>query len=150
DLRSGLYRHIQAMDMSFFDRNRTGDLMSRVTSDVNMLQQLVSSSMIQLFMDAFTFAAIAAYMLWIDWQLTALPLATFPALLLTTRTFGTRIRSSFRVVQQSVAEVSNHLQDTLSGIRVIKSFAAEDYEAARFDQRSRANMEANLKTVRLR
>src|SRR5690606_22588789 len=115
DLRSRLYRHIQAMDMSVFDRNRPGDLMSRVTSDVNMLQQLVSSSMIQLFTDVFSFAAIAAYMLWIDWQLTALLLATFPALLLTTRTFGTRIRSSFRVVQQSVAEVSNHLQDTLSG-----------------------------------
>jgi len=150
DLRNTLYRHIQSMDMGFFDRNRTGDLMSRVTSDVNMLQQLVSSSMIQLFTDVFTFAAIAGYMLWIDWQLTLLLLATFPVLLFTTRSFGTRIRSSFRVVQQSVAEVSNHLQDTLSGIRVIQSFATEEYEAERFAGRSRANMEANLRTVRLR
>ncbi len=150
DLRNTLYRHIQSMDMAFFDRNRTGDLMSRVTNDVNMLQQLVSSSMIQLFTDVFTFTAIAGYMLYIDWQLTVLLLATFPLLLFTTRTFGKRIRSSFRVVQQSVAEVSNHLQDTLSGIRVIKGFAAEEYEAERFTARSRRNMEANLATVRLR
>ncbi|PZD97695.1 ABC transporter ATP-binding protein [Paenibacillus sambharensis] len=150
ELRNMLYRHLQTLDMSFYDRNRTGDLMSRVTSDVNMLQQLVSSSMIQLFTDIFTFTAVAIYMLWIDWQLTLMLLATFPIMIYTTRRFSTRIRSSFRTVQQSVADVSDHLQDTLSGIRLIKSFSTEDYESDRFADRSRVNMEANLKTVRLR
>ncbi|PYI52520.1 ABC transporter ATP-binding protein [Paenibacillus flagellatus] len=150
DLRNELYRHMQSLDMAFFDRNRTGDLMSRVTSDVNMLQQLVSSGMMQILTDAFTFFAIALYMLYVDWQLTLLMLATFPLMLYTTRKFSKRIRASFKTVQQSVAEVSNHLQDTLSGIRLIKSFASEDYELERFAERSETNMKANLRTVRLR
>lgn len=150
DIRNELYRHLQSLDMAFFDRNRTGDLMSRVTSDVGMMQQLVSSGMMQIVTDLFTFTAIALYMLYVDWQLTLLLLATFPLMILTTRKFSKRIRTSFKTVQQSVAEVSNHLQDTLSGIRVIKSFASEDYESARFSVRSETNMNANLKTVRLR
>ncbi|TMV48083.1 ABC transporter ATP-binding protein [Paenibacillus mesophilus] len=150
DLRNELYRHMQSLDMAFYDRNRTGDLMSRVTSDVGMLQQLVSSGMMQIVTDLFTFTAIALYMLYVDWQLTLLMLATFPLMILTTRKFSGRFRTSFKTVQQSVAEVSNHLQDTLSGIRVIKSFANEDYESGRFAERSETNMKANLRTVRLR
>lgn len=150
DLRNELYRHLQSLDMAFYDRNRTGDLMSRVTSDVGMLQQLVSAGMMQIATDLFTFTAIALYMLYVDWQLTLLMLATFPLMLFTTRKFSKRFRSSFKTVQQSVAEVSNHLQDTLSGIRVIKSFANEDYESERFAERSETNMKANLRTVRLR
>ncbi|GAA3410443.1 ABC transporter ATP-binding protein [Paenibacillus hodogayensis] len=150
DIRNDLYRHLQSLDMAFFDRNRTGDLMSRVTSDVGMLQQLVSSGMMQIATDLFTFTAIALYMLYVDWQLTLLLLATFPLMIWTTRKFSKRIRSSFKTVQQSVAEVSNHLQDTLSGIRVIKSFASEEYESERFAVRSETNMNANLKTVKLR
>jgi len=150
DLRNELYRHLQNLDMAYYDRNRTGDLMSRVTSDVGMLQQLVSNGMMQIATDLFTFTAIALYMFYVDWQLTLLMLATFPLMLFTTRMFSKRIRSSFKTVQQSVAEVSNHLQDTLSGIRVIKSFANEDYESERFAVRSETNMKANLRTVRLR
>lgn len=150
DLRNELYRHLQNLDMAYYDRNRTGDLMSRVTSDVGMLQQLVSNGMMQIVTDLFTFTAIALYMFYVDWQLTLLMLATFPLMLFTTRMFSKRIRSSFKTVQQSVAEVSNHLQDTLSGIRVIKSFANEDYESERFAVRSETNMRANLRTVRLR
>jgi subfamily B ATP-binding cassette protein MsbA len=150
DLRNELYRHMQSLDMAFYDRNRTGDLMSRVTSDVGMLQQLVSSGMMQIVTDLFTFTAIALYMLYVDWQLTLLMLATFPLMIFTTRKFSGRFRTSFKTVQQSVAEVSNHLQDTLSGIRVIKSFANEDYESGRFAERSETNMKANLRTVRLR
>ncbi|MBB3111431.1 subfamily B ATP-binding cassette protein MsbA [Paenibacillus phyllosphaerae] len=149
-LRNDLYRHIQSLDVSFFDRNRTGDLMSRVTSDVNILQQMISSSMMQLITDLFTFTAIALYMLWIDWRLTLLLLATFPFMLLTTRLFGKRMRSSFRAVQASVADVSDHLQNALTGIRLIKSFTAEAYEAKRFEDRTTANMDANIQVVRLR
>lgn len=149
-LRNDLYRHMQSLDISFFDRNRTGDLMSRVTSDVSVLQQLISSSMMQLFTDFFTFTAIAVYMIWIDWKLTVLLLATFPFMIMTTRLFGKRIRSSFRKVQESVADVSDHLQNSLTGIRLIKSFTAEDYESDRFSERTRKNMDANIQVVRLR
>ncbi|GCL72849.1 ABC transporter ATP-binding protein [Paenibacillus naphthalenovorans] len=149
-LRNDLYRHMQSLDVSFFDRNRTGDLMSRVTHDVSILQQLISSSMMQLFTDFFTFTAIAVYMLWIDWRLTLLLLAIFPVMILTTKLFGKRIRASFRKVQESIADVSDHLQNTLTGIRLIKSFTAENYESERFSHRTRENMDANIQVVRLR
>lgn len=148
--RNDLYRHMQSLDVSFFDRNRTGDLMSRVTNDVGILQQLISSSMVQLFTDFFTFGAIAIYMLWIDWRLTLLLLATFPLMILTTKLFGKRMRSSFRKVQESVADVSDHLQNSLTGIRLIKSFTKEEYESERFSERTKVNMDANIQVVRLR
>ncbi|MCA0756059.1 ABC transporter ATP-binding protein/permease [Paenibacillus sp. N4] len=150
NLRNDLYRHMQSMDVSFFDRNRTGDLMSRVTNDVGILQQLISSSMMQLFTDFFTFTSIAIYMLWIDWKLTVLLLATFPFMIMTTRLFGKRMRASFRKVQESVADVSDHLQNALTGIRLIKSFTAEGYESGRFSERTQKNMDANIQVVRLR
>lgn len=149
-LRNDLYRHLQRLDVSFFDRNRTGDLMSRVTNDVSILQQLISSSMMQLFTDIFTFTAIAGYMLFIDWRLTLLLLATFPFMIWTTRLFGKRIRASFRKVQESLADVSDHLQNALTGIRLIKSFTAEEYESERFSERTKKNMDANIQVVRLR
>ncbi|MWC30457.1 ABC transporter ATP-binding protein [Paenibacillus sp. MMS18-CY102] len=150
DLRNDLYRHINRLDLGFFDRNRTGDLMSRVTSDVGVLQQLISSTMIQLVTDLFTFSAITVYMLFLDWRLTVLLLATFPLMVMTTRLFGKRMRSSFRTVQESVAEVSDHLQNTLSGIRLIKSFATESLESERFARHSKRNMEANIRVTKLR
>lgn len=150
NLRNDLYRHMQSLDVSFFDRNRTGDLMSRVTNDVGILQQLISSSMMQLFTDFFIFTSIAVYMLWIDWKLTLLLLATFPFMILTTRLFGKRMRASFRKVQESVADVSDHLQNALTGIRLIKSFTAEGYESGRFSERTQKNMDANIQVVRLR
>ncbi|MBH5317404.1 ABC transporter ATP-binding protein [Paenibacillus sp. GSMTC-2017] len=149
-LRNDLYRHLQRLDVAYYDRTRTGDLMSRVTSDVSVLQQLISSSMIQLFTDFFTFTAIAIYMLWIDWKLTVLLLATFPFMIVTTRVFGKKIRTSFRKVQESLADVSDHLQNSLTGIRLIKSFTAEEYEAERFSKKTERNMEANVQVVKLR
>ncbi|WP_138755326.1 ABC transporter ATP-binding protein [Paenibacillus sinopodophylli] len=150
NLRNDLYRHMQSMDVAFFDRNRTGDLMSRVTNDVSILQQMVSSSMMQLFTDFFTFTAIAVYMLWIDWKLTLMLLATFPFMLLTTKIFGKRMRSSFRTVQESVADVSDHLQNTLTGIRLIKAFTTEEFESERFAQRTQKNRDANIQVTRIR
>ncbi|MFC4779445.1 ABC transporter ATP-binding protein [Paenibacillus sp. GCM10023252] len=150
DLRGQLYRHLQSLDVAFFDRNRTGDLMSRVTSDVGMLQQLVSSGMMSIVTDLVTFFAVAGYMMWIDWQLTLLVLATFPFMFFATRLFSRRIRAAFRRIQESVAEVTNHLQDTLSSIRLMKAFSTEEEESERFAARSLVNREANLSAVKLR
>ncbi len=150
ELRNELYRHIQYLDMKFFDRNRTGDLMSRVTSDIGMMQQLISSGMLQIITDVFIFVGIVSYMFFANWKLTVIALATFPLMYFTTRYFSKRMRGLYRNVQKSNAEVSNHLQDTLSGIRLIKAFASEEYESERFAARSRENMLANLASVKLR
>src|SRR5690606_31825611 len=75
---------------------------------------------------------------------------TFPFMILTTRWFGEKIRSAFRKVQETLADVSDHLQNTLSGIRLIKSFGAEKYEERRFEEHAQSNMEANIRAIRLR
>lgn len=150
DLRNSMYNHIQSLDMKFFDKNRTGDLMSRITNDVNILQQLISSSMLQVFTDIITFFAVAAYMLFINWKLTVILLLTFPFMIYFTRSFGKKIRTSFRVVQDSVADVSNQLQDSLSGMRLIHSFTNEEHETKQFSERNKENMTANLKSLKYR
>lgn len=150
DLRNAMYDHIQRLDMKFFDKNRTGDLMSRLTNDVNLLQQLISSSMLQVLTDMVTFLAVAIYMLFINWKLTVVLLVTFPFMFYITRVFGKRIRLSFRSVQSSAGDVSNQLQDSLSGMRLIQSFSNETFESKRFAERNHENMVANIKSARLR
>lgn len=150
DIRNELYQHVQSLDLAFFDRQRTGDLMSRLTNDVGMLQQLITTGMLQLITDSLTFLAIATYMLFFNWKLTVLLLLTFPIMIIFTRVFGTKIREAFRKVQESVSEVSNHLQDSLSNIRLIKQFSSERDETEKFTEINRNNMMANLTATRRR
>ncbi|QQK81743.1 ABC transporter ATP-binding protein [Salicibibacter cibi] len=148
DLRNELYSHMQHADVSFFDNNRTGDLMSRMTNDVNMLQQLLASGLLNLLTDIFIFIAISTYMFYVNWQLAILILLTFPLLFYLTRYFAKRIRIAYWWVQGSLAEMNNHLQDTFSGIRLVKSFAMERYEEERFSNRNEANRKANINAAK--
>ncbi|QDI91690.1 ABC transporter ATP-binding protein [Salicibibacter halophilus] len=147
-LRNELYSHMQHADVSFFDHNRTGDLMSRMTNDVNMLQQLLASGLLNLLTDIFIFIAISTYMFYVNWQLATLILLTFPLLFVLTRYFAKRIRTAYWRVQGSLAEMNNHLQDTFSGIRLVKSFAMERYEEGRFSERNETNRQANINAAK--
>ncbi|GLI04380.1 LuxR family transcriptional regulator [Paenibacillus tyrfis] len=148
-LRNKLYRHTLSLDLKFFERNRTGDLMTRLTADVNQLQELVSADTLSIAADFFTFIAVCGYLLYVDWELALLLMSTFPFLFYTSRFFSGRIKSAYRTVRQSSAELSNHLQDTLSGIRMIKSFANEHEEAQRFAGWSEQNRTATVAASRL-
>lgn len=149
EIRNRLYQHMQGLSMSFFDNRRTGELMSRVTNDVQSLQQLITSGVAEIFTDVFTFLVILTYLFYADWQLTLMLLVTFPPMVYATQRFGNRIRGAYRDVQVEAANVNNHLQDTISSIKVIKSFATESYETKRFSKRNRRSMEANIRAVRL-
>ncbi|MEC0273968.1 ABC transporter ATP-binding protein [Peribacillus frigoritolerans] len=96
-----------------------------------------------------TFIAVAVYMLFINWKLTIV-LLIFPFMFYITRVFGKRIRVSFRSVQSSAGDVSNQLQDSISGMRLIQSFKNEEFESRRFTERYQEIMTANLKSFRLR
>lgn len=148
-LRNKLYRHTLSLDLKFFERNRTGDLMTRLTGDVNQLQELVSADTLSIAADFLTFIAVCGYLLYVDWELALLLMSTFPFLFYTSRFFSGRIKSAYRTVRQSSAELSNHLQDTLSGIRIIKSFANEHEEAQRFAGWSEQNRTATVAASRL-
>lgn len=149
NLRNKLYNHLQALSMSFFDSRRTGELMSRVTNDIGALQNLITSGVVQLATDSVTFLVVLGILFWDDWRLTLLILATFPFMMITTSRFGQRIRGAYKEVQEGIATVNEHLQDTIASIKVVKSFANERYESERFEERNRRNMDANVKAVRV-
>lgn len=149
EIRARLYRQLQALSISFYDNRRTGELMSRVTNDVNALQQLITSGVVEIFVDTLTFLVAVAVLFTLDWQLTLLLLGTFPLMIIATQVFGARIREAYRNVQGSLADVNDHLQETIAGIRVVKTFANERYEAKRFAKRNAESKEAQIDAVRL-
>ncbi|HBB31672.1 MAG TPA: ABC transporter [Cyanobacteria bacterium UBA9273] len=148
-IRNDLYQHIQTLSISFFDNQRTGDLMSRLAQDVNAIGNLITADMAEIFADSFTVIAIAVYLFIADWQLTLLLLVTWPLMIYLTQVFGQWMRGAYRDVHSSGAAVNNLLQDTISNINIIKSFGNEQYEIERFSEQSRNYMEANIRAVRL-
>ena len=149
ELRSRLYEHMQGQSLGFFHNRRTGDLMSRVTNDVNSLQQLITSGVAEVLTDVITFFFVLVLLAWIDWRLTLLLVPTWPLMIIITRRFGRRIRVAYRDVQESIANVNGHLQETIANIQVVKTFATEEHEIGRFTEHNRASMRSNLHAVRI-
>lgn len=143
-IRNDLYTHLIDQDIDYFDRNRTGDLMSRLTNDVNALQKLISSDLLEIVTSAGVFVVVSIYMFSANWQLTLALYLTFPFFILITKFFSKKIRSVFRNVQRSVAEMTNHLQDSLTSVRLMKSFTNERFETEKFTTNNENNMNANL------
>lgn len=143
-IRNDLYTHLIDQDIEYFDRNRTGDLMSRVTNDVNALQKLISSDLLDIVMSMGIFVVVSIYMFSVNWQLTLALYMTFPFFIIITKFFSKKIRNVYRHVQLSVAEMTNHLQDSLTSVRLMKSFTNEPVELQKFKHNSEANMNANM------
>ncbi|MGK7903710.1 MAG: ABC transporter ATP-binding protein [Hormoscilla sp.] len=148
-IRNDMYKHIQGLSISFFENQRTGDLMSRLAKDVNAIGTLVTTDIAEILVDAFTVIVIIVYLLTADWQLSLLLFFTWPLTIYMTQVFGKLMRGAYRKVEQQAAAVNNHLQDTISNIQVIKSFGNERYEIDRFFEQSRSYMEANIRATRL-
>ncbi|MDQ7863659.1 ABC transporter ATP-binding protein [Peribacillus frigoritolerans] len=151
DIRNSMYEHIQTLDMKFFDKNRTGDLMSRLTNDVNLLQQLISSSMLQVLTDTVTFIAVAVYMLFINWKLTRCPSYYIPFHVL----YHKGISGNASGCHLGLCKVPQEMSATSYRIRFqecgsFNLFTNEEFESRRFAERNQENMTANLKSVRLR
>lgn len=143
-IRKDLYLHLIDQDIEYFDRNRTGDLMSRLTNDVNALQRLISSDLLDIVTSIGVFFLVSTYMFVANWQLTLALYVTFPFFILITKFFSKKIRSVYRHVQRSMAEMTNHLQDSLTTVRLMKSFTNERFEADKFNKNNEANMNTNL------
>ncbi len=148
-LRQDLYHHLQKLSLGYFENQRTGALMARITQDVDSLQTLITADAAELVAETVTFGVIVAYLFSADWSLTLMILATLPLMVGLTQLFGSRMRGAYRQVREQGAEVSNHLQETLSNIKVIKACASEGYEIDRFSDYNQQNLEANVRVVRL-
>ncbi len=134
DLRLAVFDRIEAQSLSYFDRNPTGRLMTRVGSDVEVLQELFSSGAITIFGDLFTVLGVVAAMLAINWRLALVSFAVLPLLFGATILFRSRVRRSFRAIRQKVARMNSFLNEHVSGIAVVKLFSRERSAAASFER----------------
>lgn len=138
-LRNQLYQYLLKLDTTFFESSKTGDLMTRLTSDINNLQSLISANMLNMVGNLFTFVGVLALIVYINWQMALAVSLTFPLMFLVYRVFRFRIRSAFLHARQSQARMSNQMQQTLTQIDLIKSFNSEQTEAGRFEKLADTN-----------
>ncbi|HXI88586.1 MAG TPA: ABC transporter ATP-binding protein [Blastocatellia bacterium] len=150
DLRQTLYRHIHALSLSYYDRHKTGDLISRVTDDVDAIQSFVSSSLLGTVVDVMTLIGMMAVMFYFNWHFTLIALAVAPLLFLEVYTLTHRIKQATRQVRKKESEVVSVVQETLSSIRVVKAFAREDYEEKRLEKQTLESIEMTMRARRVK
>jgi ABC-type multidrug transport system fused ATPase/permease subunit len=148
DLRVRLYATLQRLSLSFFERTSTGELMSRVTNDVNALESFVTHGSALAAVDLLRLFGGAIILLLLDWRLALLVLLPVPVLAVSLRYFNTRIRPVYRRVRARLGDINAQLQDSLSGIRVIQAFVQEDRELERFTTESKGYYQARVQGIR--
>lgn len=146
-LRNDLYQHLLRLDFSFFENAKTGDLMTRLTSDVKTLQDLISPQSLKLISNLFTFIFIYGFMLFQDVILTLLITITFPLLYLLNLFFSKHIKQAFRKVRASTSEINNHLQNSLTSILLIKTFVNEKNESQTFKELNDRNKDNYIEAM---
>ncbi|HMA26319.1 MAG: ABC transporter ATP-binding protein [Solirubrobacterales bacterium] len=149
DLRIRIFTHLQGMSIGFFTRNRPGVLISRITNDVDALDQLISTGVVTLFSSTLTLLGVVVIMLALDVKLALLVFLTFPLLAIASLVFRIVAASAYRITRERIAEVTAYLQETLSGVRVVRSFAQERRHVTRMAELNELNRQANMKTVYL-
>jgi ATP-binding cassette, subfamily B, multidrug efflux pump len=147
DLRMAIYGHMQRLDLTYYDRNPVGRLMTRVTSDVDVLNDLFTSGVVTVFGDLFTLTGIMGVMLWMDWRLALVAFSVLPLIVLVTQWFRRNVRDSYRVVRGWIARINAFLQENITGMSTVQLFRREGLNYARFDEIDRRHRDANIDSV---
>ena len=150
DLRDTLYAHLQALSLSFFDRNQSGVLISRITNDVNLIQGAVSHAVTGLLKEVFTIIFLVGVIFYRDWKLASIAIIVFPIAIYPLNKFGKLIRRISRQTQVTMGEITSHLQETISGNRIVKAFATEEYETKRFNSNNLNLFKLIVREIRVR
>jgi len=145
DLRRAVYHHIQRLSLSFHDRSRVGDLISRVTVDIDAIQDFISTALLGIVVDTLKLAGMVALMFYLNWRFTLIALLVAPILFVEVYSLTRRIKQAARELRKKESEIVSVVEESLSSIRVVKAFAREDYEEKRLDRESRASMEIALR-----
>ena len=149
DIRKAVFEKLQRLSLDFYDKNKTGTIMSYVTNDVNALQSAMVENVVEMVTESVILIASIVMMIYLDWRLFLVTFSTFPVVLLFIDQFGKRIRKSGSRIQEATADITSVLQETVSSARVIKSFVREEYEINRFDKENMNNFRANMKYAQL-
>jgi len=149
DVRSQLFRHLHSLSLTFFNNYSIGRLMSRLISDVGVLQDFITWSITGLFRSAFTLVGIVVAMFALNWQLALVSFAVMPLMAVLTNYWRKHVRQAYRATRQRLSLINGYLNESISGIRVTKSFTREALNMAHFDDLNRSYFEANVAATRL-
>jgi len=147
DLRHAIFAHVQRLPVVFFDRNPVGRLVTRVTSDVEALNELFTAGVVAGLGDLFTLLAISVLMLVTDWRLALASFGVIPFVYWASHVFRARVRDSYREVRTRLARINAYLQERITGMRVVQLFGREDSEAERFRELNRGHLDVNLESI---
>ena len=149
DLRLQIFRHLQEMPVGFYERRPAGMLISRMTNDVEALDSLVTDTVVTLFQATLTLVGSVAILIYLDAKLAMLTFLIFPVMAIGSLAFRIASADAYRRTRETISSITSYLQETLSGIRVVRSFAQEPRHRARFAELNNVNRDANLVTVNL-
>jgi ATP-binding cassette subfamily B multidrug efflux pump len=149
DIRTQMYAHLQRLSMSFYDTHEVGRLVSRLTSDVGVLEDFATWAIVQLVNNAFVLIGILVVMLAMDWKLSLLTFTVLPIMAVGTFFWRARAREAYREVRQAISRINARLAENIWGVRVIQSLVREDLNFKLFERINRRNLEANLYAARL-
>lgn len=142
DLRKELFAHLQRLHLSFFDRNPVGRMVTRVTTDVDVLNELFASGLVAIFGDIFSLISIMVVMLGMNWKLALLTFSVLPLIALVTALFRKAVRESYRRIRTAIARINSYLQEHITGMVVIQLFNREERSFKEFDKVNNDHMEA--------
>ncbi len=147
DMRMQIYGHLQRVDLQYYDRNPVGRLMTRVTTDVDVLNDLFASGVVSVFGDVFTLAGIMVVLLTMDWRLALVAFSVLPLIVLVTQWFRRNVRESYRNVRLWIARINSFLQENISGMSTVQLFRREAENFRRFDDIDRGHRDANIQSI---
>ncbi|HVH26631.1 MAG TPA: ABC transporter ATP-binding protein [Vicinamibacterales bacterium] len=145
DLRHMLYHHVQRLSMSFFERRQTGDMVVRLTSDIDAAQSFISTVLLGMMFDLLTLVGMLGVMVYLDWRFTLVALSVAPVLFAVVYRLTRRIKTMTREVKKKESELASVVQESISSMRVVKAFGREDYEELRLDKESLESVDAALR-----
>jgi ATP-binding cassette subfamily B protein len=150
DLRRTLYSHIQRLSLAYHDHKQTGDLISRVTGDIDAIQSFIVSGLLDAMINGITLLGMLGVMLYLNWRFTLIALSVAPLLFLVVFSYTRRIKKASREVRKKEGEIVSVMQEVLSSIHVVKAFAREDYEQKRLEEESLEGVEIGLRARSLK
>ena len=147
DMRLQIYEHLQRIDLQFYDRNPVGRLMTRVTTDVDVLNDMFTAGVVSIFGDVFTLVGIMIVLVTMDWRLALVTFAVLPLIVLVTQWFRRNVRESYRTVRAWVARINAFLQEHITGMSTVQLFRREARTFERFDDNNRRHRDANIDSI---
>ena len=147
DMRSRIYAHLQRLDVRFYDRNPVGRLMTRVTTDVDVINDMFTSGVVSVFGDIFTLAGIMIMLLSMNWKLALVTFAVLPLIFIVTQWFRRNVRESYRTVRRLIARINAYLQEHITGMATVQLFRREGRAFGQFDAINQEHRQANIDSI---